>query len=269
MSKIRFQLAGVIFLVGLLGCSGGEKNEAHNRAELQTPASKIPNKPNKKEKAWKDRYSGVPPAGDPRLKDLSYLQRLEPSAETEVAIGDYFLFEAQPDSAADHYQLALNHDPKNLVAMNRLATALQRLGEMKKAEESLLAAIELDPFYIHSHINLGTLNMRQNRYEKAISEYRLATTIDSTNAVVWFNLGLAYQKSEMNNPAIRAYQKAMEIDPDDPKPWEQTGWIHYGSKLYKGARECWTEALQRDPNNERLKSALSQLEAYRDSTNTP
>jgi len=265
----RAALPFLLLLALLAGCGGGSgKREGASGGAPPGAAGTETAASGGDADTWRNRYTGLPDPGDPRLMDLSFLVSLTRDGEVEVALGDYFFAQDEFDSALVHYDAALAWDDSSQVALNRKATALQRENRYGDAQKVLLHAIDLDPLYIHSHINLGTLHHRQEEYDKAIAEYTIATTIDSTVATAWYNMGLAYEAKEDLNDALQSYYKVIDCDPNDPKPWEKIGFIYYRKKLYRGARERFMEVLARDPSRDDIREHVRTLEAYADSTGT-
>lgn len=265
-------LAAIVALLTASACGKGKDEtpaggSAPPEASTGT-AGQVP-PPETASSDWRLRVAGLPPIGDPRLNDLTFLRSLPASPEVDVAIGDCFLRQSQPESALVAYDRALSQNPESIDALNRRGIVLVRLDRLGDAEAAYKKAIQVDAFDPHSFTNLGNLYYRRGNFQQAVLQYTLSTGIDSTDASVWFNLGLAYEKLENVNEAIIAYGKAARTDLADPKPLERLGWIYYGRGLYKGARERWQEAVERDPSRTDLVDNIRRLQAYADSTETP
>jgi tetratricopeptide (TPR) repeat protein len=213
---------------------------------------------------------------DPRLDDIAFLRSQPPSEELDIALGTYFLKRGEEDSALVHYRNAARRNAGGPRPWNFVGITLGRMGRLDEAAQAYRTAIELDPFYVKTHINLGNVLLRKNEVDEAINAYRTATRVDSTDFLAWLNLGLAYERktgervgpvsSETDQEAIKAYTKAIKCDDTRPEPWERLGWIFFDQKYYKPARERWMEAVRRDPSRDDLRENIERLQAFADST---
>ena len=63
-------------------------------------------------------------------------------------------------------------ETESVISLNETGTRLAKTGEMQKAEENFLKAIELDPHYPQSYHNLGILQAAMQRTKEAIKNLK-------------------------------------------------------------------------------------------------
>jgi len=118
------------------------------------------------------------------------------------------------DEAINKYNIALNEDPKFVLAHYNLGIAYCDDGKYSKAKESYEKAIDLDPQFSNAYYNLGKVYGDEGDYSKAREYYEKAIHFDSTYSDAHNNLGLTYDNEGDYSKAKEMYEKIIEIDPD-------------------------------------------------------
>lgn len=95
-----------------------------------------------------------------------------------------------------------------------LGHALQRAGDVRKAEAAYRKAIELNPNDHIARINLGALYLDARRYAESISCFNEAARLSPQTAAIWFNLGIAYAGLGRLNEAESAFVETIRLQPD-------------------------------------------------------
>ncbi|MBW2554707.1 MAG: tetratricopeptide repeat protein, partial [Deltaproteobacteria bacterium] len=75
-------------------------------------------------------------------------------------------------------------------------------------------AIEIDPNYLESYINIGLLYNKEGDTKKAISYYEKAIAVDPDFTKAHYNLGVVYVKKGKLDKAISEFKRCISIDPD-------------------------------------------------------
>jgi tetratricopeptide (TPR) repeat protein len=103
-----------------------------------------------------------------------------------------------------------------VISLNETGTRLAKAGEMQKAEENFLKAIELDPHYPQSYHNLGILQAAMQRTKEAIKNLEKLIELEPDNAEHYCNLGIVYYLEGSYYESELFFSKALEIDNDHP-----------------------------------------------------
>ncbi len=107
-------------------------------------------------------------------------------------------------------------EAETVFSLNETGTRLSKAGEMQKAEENFLKAIELDPQYPQSYHNLGILQAAQQRTEESIKNLEKLVELEPEIAEHYCNLGIVYYLEGSYYESELFFSKALEIDKDHP-----------------------------------------------------
>jgi Flp pilus assembly protein TadD len=95
---------------------------------------------------------------------------------------------------------------------------LQQLGQPDPAKAHFRRALELDPYYVDAHNNLGKILLNAGQLTEAETEFRQAMQIQPTDFTAHENLGVALLQQNHLDEAIVEFRKAAQSKPDDPEP---------------------------------------------------
>lgn len=113
------------------------------------------------------------------------------------------------------YETALRYDRENHTAMNNYAYNLAiRDGDLEKAKELALAALELSPETPSYLDTAGWVYYKLEEYDKARRYVKAAVDSGEASAEVLEHLGDIYDKLGQPAEARRWWQKALEADPE-------------------------------------------------------
>mgnify|MGYP002623191615 CR=1 FL=1 len=122
------------------------------------------------------------------------------------------------------------------------------LNDSSKAISSFQTAVEQNPKFIESYINLGVLYAGK-RNPLAEEYYKTALQLDSTRYEVHYNLAMYYQENEMINEALKKYTQLTKKYPNKRELYFNIGYIHLVKlKLYREATNYFNQAIAVDPN---------------------
>ena len=103
-----------------------------------------------------------------------------------------------------------------MLAMVNESMAYARLGETKKADESLQKALKISPNNAAANFNLGLLKAEQNDRKGAEKYLQAALKADPQMAQAAYNLCIITAKDRLNE-AVPWCRKAADLRPQEPK----------------------------------------------------
>lgn len=128
-------------------------------------------------------------------------------------LGNYLLTAGFPGHAVAAFETAVERDPENPYPLVNVAIAYARVGDTKKAEESLQKALKIDPRNAEANFNMGLLKAEQKDTRKAEQYLRAALKSDPQMAEAAYNLGVLLSKDRPDE-AIAMCMKAFELHPN-------------------------------------------------------
>ncbi len=103
-------------------------------------------------------------------------------------------------------------------------------------------AIEIDPNYLESYINIGLLYNKEGDTKKAISYYEKAIAVDPDFTKAHYNLGVIYAKKGKLDKAISEFKRCISIDPDYAEVYSQLGTVYLSKGLDSEAADHFYRA---------------------------
>lgn len=116
-------------------------------------------------------------------------------------------------------------------------------GDMVAAENSFLAALEIEPENAVGHNLMGVVALACNAPEIAVTYLRQAASLDGRIADFHYNLALALQEIGAPDDAVHAVKQALEIKPDYAVAWNTLGQILLGTGDYQGSVAALNKAI--------------------------
>jgi tetratricopeptide (TPR) repeat protein len=198
-------------------------------------------------------------------------------AEMDCRRGDW-------NHALQHLNLSLRFDTDNLRARDLKAVVLQKLGEIKAADELLAETLALDPLDwwaiglsgqplacdAQTMLDLVHDYARAGLYADAISLLSGTSTDDGTDPLVDYAHGWLYERLGDGKSALDNYQKAAARSPDycfparleeiavlgsamQANPRDSHAPYYLGNLLYDRRRhaeaiQCWEQSVKIDPS---------------------
>lgn len=163
------------------------------------------------------------------------------------------------DNAVETYGNLIALDAKNDAAYSGLAEAYDNLGEIEKAEEAYLSAIEIKPDYWLGHKNLGNFYMKNGDYEKAIIPLQQVVALTPDNNDGFSNLGVLYYYLSDWEKSITAFTQSLEIKPTESAA-SNLGTVYYIQGNYEEAAKYYEIAVDVNPNNYAVWGNLASLQ---------
>jgi tetratricopeptide (TPR) repeat protein len=148
------------------------------------------------------------------------------SEQPHIQLGILLLRQAKPEVAIDHFQRAVDINPKSAIAYNNIGVALATLANRDKAEPDVAKlnleeaikryrhAIATEPRYALPYNNLGLALLHRDQIDEAIVRYRYAIEIDPKYLLAHWNLAFALQRQRSFDAAVTEYRAAIELATD-------------------------------------------------------
>ncbi len=118
---------------------------------------------------------------------------------THWRLGDFTEKKLPPDQitqAVSEYERAVSLSPNDYRFWMSFGRALERAGEIERAEKALRHAVALAPSYAYPHWFLGNLLLRADRYNEAFLELQKASEADPQLRPQLFNLAWQVSKDD-------------------------------------------------------------------------
>ncbi|GBE00041.1 lipoprotein NlpI [bacterium BMS3Abin07] len=130
-------------------------------------------------------------------------------------MGLSYMQEAKYQDAFVQFQKALKDDPNNQFVLNALGLIYLKFEDLNKAEQSFIAALNIDGDYSRAHNNLGVVFSREKKWDKAAVQFEnaLKNLTYSSPGEAYYNLGNAYYRLKKYKTAIKNYKNALRRSP--------------------------------------------------------
>lgn len=165
------------------------------------------------------------------------------------------------EEALKAYGEALRINPKNpsiYVLFSRLAVTA---GDLKKAREYALNAIQTKNNYLDAYFLLSQIEVSDNNLRGAIESATAASIIDPTNSAVLFQLGLLKYNNKDYSGAVTSLLEAIKITPDYANAKYFLGLSYESIGLTEKAIEQFEELKKTNPDNQDVAIILDNLKA--------
>lgn len=141
-------------------------------------------------------------------RDKDNLSKAWRYASMAMRLGDF-------EEALGPLEFLTQKAPETINYWNQLATAYQKLEQLKKAENALKKLIQLEPDNQNHYLNLGIIYKDQGQLAAARTQYQKASQVGNGWGLPIFYEGLLYEQAarncgEFNFNAKMAYQLAVD-----------------------------------------------------------
>ncbi len=134
-----------------------------------------------------------------------------------------------------------------------LSSAYIKLGDFKRAEESIKGGLKLNPKNAMLHNNMATILAERGLFDEAINELRTALKIKPDYLKAYYNIGIIYEKKGGLNDAIKEFEKAINIEPNNPESYLYLGELYKRNGFHGKAVYYFRMSIKLDMNKERAK----------------
>lgn len=133
-----------------------------------------------------------------------------------MGIGDIYKERGSYELAATRYELSAAIEPNNFDAHYNLGICKQLLGDLSFAIKSYLRAISIDPDSSQANRDLAAAYLQDNKAGLATAYAERAVELDAESYAAWANLGFIYTRTGRYEDAVDAFRTASEMaGPDD------------------------------------------------------
>ena len=150
-------------------------------------------------------------------------------------------------AAIEHYQQALQINPRYADAHYNMGIDLAAQGKTAAAIEHFQQALQTSPRYADAHNNLGIALASQGKTAAAIEHYQQALQINPESAETLNNLGIALAAQGKTAAAIEHYQQALQINPRYTEAHNNLGVALAAQGRIDAAIKHYQQALQINP----------------------
>ena len=155
---------------------------------------------------------------------------------------------ATAQTAAEIYQEAIQHSPRDHFAVENFAVFLESSGHLKEAAAQWQRDSELLPHDCNSYYMTGRLLNSLGQWAEASAALTRAVTLRPRLTGAWYELGYAHLRTEKFELVLHDYERAAQLD-----PLEATCRVFVGKALSKLNRhaeaiQCYRQALQIKPD---------------------
>jgi len=167
-----------------------------------------------------------------------------------------FIRKQKYSEAAELLQNLLALDAHNEDAWELLGMARFFEKQLEPARAAFEQLTKLNSGHTLGWVNLGAVLNRMGDYKKAIESLRRAVQKDRKCAEAYYNMGIAQRGLNMNSMAISAYKEAIKIKPDLIEAHLNLGNIYADVKNLSLAMLCFQTAVKFAPESRKAKACL-------------
>jgi tetratricopeptide (TPR) repeat protein len=108
--------------------------------------------------------------------------------------------------------LAAEQQSERVTILNKRGVARVHQNRRDEALQDFNAALQIDPQFPPSLVNVGNLLLEDGRLEEAILQYEAAVRSDDSYAVAHMNLSAAYKQAGRHAEAVREFRRAGRVE---------------------------------------------------------
>ena len=161
--------------------------------------------------------------------------------------------------AAAHLRTAAGAAPEVAMLRLSLGIVLERLGDIRAAENAFGEALRLDPRSYEAHYALGSLLARSGRDAEAIERFEDALAHNPSFAGAHLALADALRRSGQPGPSLASYRRVIELDPGNAAARFGEAMALVLLRSYAEARERLSRATAVHPGRTEFPHALARL----------
>ena len=193
--------------------------------------------------------------------------------ESELALhhfmqGEFLMNQGNYSLAILEFQDAIDLDPNAATIHVSIAEAYRRLGKLKRSENHLKIAIELDPDEIEAQEMLGEIYISKKKYDEARLIFKKLYKYESNNLDYIFALADLARIQKDWELAIKYYIEAYNTNSIAISGLEQALQISIATNNFNKAEEVCNLFLKEDPTNLQILQTLKDLSLYNENYNT-
>ncbi len=180
------------------------------------------------------------------------LKKVLHQAEQAAKKGDW-------QSSKGFFQQAVSLAPRDLSALNGLASSLLQSGNVEAATEYFEKVADLASDSSEAHNNLGVGRLLCGDFPRAEEAFRQSISLNPDNVQAWKNLSMACLKQNKMEEGVQILASIVKIHPKDTEALYLLGQCYQEAEEYDSAKYLYEQAAKIDPNFTLVKEALASL----------
>jgi choline-sulfatase len=164
----------------------------------------------------------------------------------EIGMGQAALEGGDPAAAAKAFQRALELNPQNYLVKLALARAYEKLNRLPEAANLEKEVLGSHPEDGKANSDYGVTLVRMRQYQDGLAALQKAVHEGYRTAVTYNFLGTAQLAAGNNEQAVRAYEEAIHLDVKYSAPYGNLALLYIRAGQDDKARQYYREACRRD-----------------------
>ena len=239
----------------------------HQLSDIQALPDKVKsiNEWKPESKAWQNVIDGIRKVVNKMQSQMSNNVLKETLFERAFQQGNFLMRIGQIDRAIEAYLRAIDLDPDSAKVYNNRGNAYKIKNDVDHAIKDYTKAIELNPELAVAYSNRGVAYDIKGYTDQAIADLNKAIELKSDDAATYYNRGIIYRSKGNVDRAIEDYTKAIKLSLDYAMAYYNRGEAYYMKKDIDRAIEDYNQAIKLEPNY--VKSYINRGVAYRSKGN--
>lgn len=121
-------------------------------------------------------------------------------------------------------------------------------GNHQAAVQAYQRAINSDPKFARTYVELGTSYLALKKYPEAEVAFKQAATIDDDSCASC-GLGMVYHRQGREDEAAKALKRAISLSPNDICAYDQLGRMYYDLGRYTESIEAFRQVIKLQPSS--------------------
>ncbi len=173
---------------------------------------------------------------------------VEDSHVMENNFGDTLRKKGRVEEAIEHFDRAIQADPKYLIAYNNKGRAYLDLNKVDKAIEIFNQALAIDKNRYDTYNYLGLAYAKKGRLDLAVQNYGISIRLKPDYHQALNNLGIVLKQQGKIEQAVEIWQEALKVKPDYPNAHYNLGLTVAKQGKYNAAAEHLKKAIKAKPD---------------------
>ena len=192
-------------------------------------------------------------------RDLSKLRRAV--AQTHLDAQRLYLARADVKKTEEILKKAIEIDPDNTSCYERLGALYHNTNRLAEAVSQFQQISRIEPSNIYSYLNIGMISFKLKKYSDAEAAYARVITIAPQQAVGYRELSRLYLTTGIKIvEAGKLAQKAVELEPS-AESFFVLGWAFHLNGDLNQALKAIQQAIRLEPNNPKYRRIYESIQA--------
>jgi len=131
--------------------------------------------------------------------------------QPHISLGRFYATQGQLENAKEQFDLVLEKEPQNVVALCELGLMLVDDDKLEEGKTLMQKALQVEESYTPCFYYLGYTYGKEGRLEEALPMFERALEINRMDADIFVFKGRMYEETGKPEEASKAYRKALEL----------------------------------------------------------